>query len=380
MENQRKTFLSYTRANKDFAIRLAKELKSEGFPIWLDTLDIPPGARWDVEVEKALVDCDIFMVIITQASSTSENVLDEIGYAIDTGKRLLPVLLEKSNIPLRLRRFQYVDFTDKNFDDGVQSAKDLLRNLIAQPTVPRRDLPDEAGNQLARTEGVKQESSTLREVLRPENLEHEQKLEEQSTRDRTPAVPTKTRSNRMVLLGLGILAGIVIMLGTFNLLPNRPDVERTSTQFIVASQNAEFAPEILFSPTSRTLSVTSSPLAVATNPLVTSTVSKTIWTTKARNVALRAGPHINHPGVSKNYDKGTPMDVLGTHNGWYFVIAPDGAKGWLYEEWINIDLADLTNMPLITIIPTAPLNTRIPPDRESEPGPGPQETLSNPYP
>jgi SH3-like domain-containing protein len=184
----------------------------------------------------------------------------------------------------------------------------------------------------------------------------------------------------MRLLGIGILVVIVIVLGTFNLIPNRPDVERTSTQINVAPQNAEFAPEILFSPTSRTLSVTSSPLAVATNPLVTSTVSKTILTTKARNVALRAGPHINHPGVSKNYDKGTPMEVLGTHNGWYFVIAPDGAKGWLYEEWLNIDLADLTNIPLITIIPTAPLNTRIPPDRESEPGPGPQETLSNPYP
>jgi hypothetical protein len=151
MENQRKTFLSYSRANKDFAIRLAKELKSEGFPIWLDTLDIPPGARWDVEVEKALVDCDIFMVIITQASSTSENVLDEIGYAIDNDKRLLPVLLEKSNIPLRLRRFQYIDFTNKNFDDGVQSAKDLLRNLIAQPTVPRRDLPLAWGRWAAKT-------------------------------------------------------------------------------------------------------------------------------------------------------------------------------------------------------------------------------------
>ena len=54
MEKQRKTFLSYSRANKDFAIRLAKELKSEGFHVWLDQLDIPLGARWDVEVEKAL--------------------------------------------------------------------------------------------------------------------------------------------------------------------------------------------------------------------------------------------------------------------------------------------------------------------------------------
>ena len=136
-DKQRKTFLSYSRINKDFAIKLAKELKSEGFDIWLDQLDIPAGSRWDREVEKALRESEIFMIILTPASVDSENVLDEIGYAIDNTKRFLPVLLEKCDVPLRLRRFQYVDFTNKSFDDGVESAKDLLRNLIAQPTIPQ---------------------------------------------------------------------------------------------------------------------------------------------------------------------------------------------------------------------------------------------------
>src|SRR5688500_17112868 len=144
MEKQRRTFLSYSRANKEFALRLARELKSEGFPVWLDQLDIPLGARWDVEVEKALIECEIFMIIITKDSISSENVLDEIGYAIDSGKRFLPVLLEKCNIPLRLRRFQYVDFTNKSFDEGVETAKDLLRTLNTQSTVPRKGPADGA--------------------------------------------------------------------------------------------------------------------------------------------------------------------------------------------------------------------------------------------
>ena len=46
-ETRRKTFLSYSRIDKDFAVKLAKELKSEGFHFWLDQLDIPPGARWE---------------------------------------------------------------------------------------------------------------------------------------------------------------------------------------------------------------------------------------------------------------------------------------------------------------------------------------------
>ncbi|HET9909738.1 MAG TPA: TIR domain-containing protein [Anaerolineales bacterium] len=149
-ETQRKTFLSYSRVNKDFALKLAKELKSEGFDVWLDQLDIPPGARWDAEVEKALAESEIFMIIITPASAKSENVLDEIGYAIDSGKRILPVLLETATIPLRLRRFQYVDFTSKSFHEGIESAKELLRTLINQPTLLNGEVQAETQTQAER--------------------------------------------------------------------------------------------------------------------------------------------------------------------------------------------------------------------------------------
>jgi formylglycine-generating enzyme required for sulfatase activity len=139
MKTQRRTFISYSRSNKEFVVRLARELRAEGFPVWLDILDIPAGSRWDREVEKALKESDIFMIILTRASAESENVLDEIGYAIDHRKRIMPVLMEKCDIPLRLTRFQYVDFTNKNFDEGIDAAKDLLKSLSEQPTVPRKD-------------------------------------------------------------------------------------------------------------------------------------------------------------------------------------------------------------------------------------------------
>ena len=149
---QRKTFLSYSRVNTDFAKKLARELKAEGFDVWLDQLDIPLGARWDVELEKALAESEIFMIIMTPDSIASENVRDEIGYAIDTGKRFLPIMLETCNVPLRLRRFQYVDFSTKSFEDGVESAKRLLRGLIEQDTIPRGKTPDDAHSKNAQAE------------------------------------------------------------------------------------------------------------------------------------------------------------------------------------------------------------------------------------
>jgi hypothetical protein len=137
--NRGSVFISYSRVNKEFAARLAKDLRSAGYPIWFDLMDIPTGARWDDTVEKALRECSIFMIILTPASIASENVKDEIGYAIDHGKRILPVLLETCEVPLRLRRFQYVDFTAKSFEDGFTSARELLGGLVEQSSVVAAD-------------------------------------------------------------------------------------------------------------------------------------------------------------------------------------------------------------------------------------------------
>jgi hypothetical protein len=135
-DKQRRAFISYSRTNKDFAVKLTRGLRSAGYPVWFDQFDIPTGSRWDDEVEKALRDSSIFMIILTPASISSENVKDEIGYAIDHGKRILPVLLESCDVPLRLRRFQYVDFTGKSFEEGFESAKELLGELVDETSVP----------------------------------------------------------------------------------------------------------------------------------------------------------------------------------------------------------------------------------------------------
>ena len=142
-EKPRLTFISYSRTDKEFALTLAVELKQSGFNIWLDQLDIPTGAHWDDEIEKALDACQIFMVILTPESTSSDNVKDEISYAIDSGKRVLPVLLENAKLPLRLRRLQYVDFTNKSSEDGVNSAKELLRKLLSDSTQSKVTTPHE---------------------------------------------------------------------------------------------------------------------------------------------------------------------------------------------------------------------------------------------
>jgi len=130
------TFISYSRANSDFAVRLAKDLKAAGYDVWLDQLDIPTGARWDDELEKALRTCSTFLIILSPQSIESQNVKDEIGYAIDAGKHILPIMIKQCEVPFRLRRFQYVDFTREDHDEYPErfsETKALLSNTAELP-------------------------------------------------------------------------------------------------------------------------------------------------------------------------------------------------------------------------------------------------------
>lgn len=104
-------FISYARADRPFAKSLTAKLDSAGIQTWIDYRDIPPGANWDQAVEDALRDCNAMLLILTPRSVQSNNVHDEWHYFLDLDKPIYPVLREACEIPFRLRRRQYVDFT-----------------------------------------------------------------------------------------------------------------------------------------------------------------------------------------------------------------------------------------------------------------------------
>jgi hypothetical protein len=106
-----RTFVSYSRADSPFAVKLASDLRANGASVWIDQLDIAAGARWDDAIEEALRRSARVIVLLSPKAVASQNVLDEVSFAMDEGKTLVPVLVEPCTVPMRLRRLQYVDFT-----------------------------------------------------------------------------------------------------------------------------------------------------------------------------------------------------------------------------------------------------------------------------
>jgi len=118
-------FLSYARADAQFALRLADDLRAAGVDLWIDQRDIVPSQRWDRAVEAALRDCAGVVVVLSPRAAASENVLDELGFAIDRKKDVVPLLLEECEVPMRISRLQRVDFT-RDYAAALERCKSIL--------------------------------------------------------------------------------------------------------------------------------------------------------------------------------------------------------------------------------------------------------------
>lgn len=102
-------FLSYARADRAQATKLAGALEEAGLVVWWDTL-IEGGAAFARSIEAALESCDAVIVVWSGTSVTSDWVLDEAGKGRDL-RKLVPVSFDGTEPPLGFRQYQSVDLS-----------------------------------------------------------------------------------------------------------------------------------------------------------------------------------------------------------------------------------------------------------------------------
>ena len=143
--SEKTIFFSYSRDNSDFVLNLAKELREAGAKVWLDQLDIKPGTRWDKSIETALKESSTLLVVLSKSSVASHNVMDEVSYALEEGKTVVPVLLEDCEIPFRLRRLQFADFTTSHktgketLSKALNLGEEVKSKLVSETGTPAKE-------------------------------------------------------------------------------------------------------------------------------------------------------------------------------------------------------------------------------------------------
>jgi hypothetical protein len=163
-------FVSYSRVDSEFAMQLAEHLKAAGANVWLDQLDIEPGTPWDSAIEEALLKSTHMLVVLSTVSVTSDNVRDEVSYALSQQMKVIPVLYRECKVPFRLARLQHIDFRN-DYDIAFKALLKTLRveqQSAPSPVAPAASLEDNA----SLTEAAETQRRNEEDRLQAQRAEH----------------------------------------------------------------------------------------------------------------------------------------------------------------------------------------------------------------
>jgi hypothetical protein len=123
-------FISYSRKDRDFVLRLHEALAKANRDAWIDWHDIPLTADFLREIHVGIEGCDKFVFVITPDSISSPICQKEIGHAAANNKRLIPVFhrfVTATEVPGPLCGLNWIFFRDTdNFESTFASLIDAL--------------------------------------------------------------------------------------------------------------------------------------------------------------------------------------------------------------------------------------------------------------
>jgi len=120
-------FLSYAREDVDSARQLAEAVGRAGHDVWWDR-HIHGGSRFTTEIDRALKDADVVVVLWTDASVESAWVQDEAAEGRDN-ERLVPVSLNGCRPPLGFRQFHTIELGAWKGDGDPLQMDELLQAI-----------------------------------------------------------------------------------------------------------------------------------------------------------------------------------------------------------------------------------------------------------
>src|SRR5215510_8997725 len=89
-----KAFLSYSRADVEFAIGLCEELEARGIEVLRDVEDTLPGEEWWRRLQSLIAGADAIVFVLSWHSVESKVCRDEVAYGEELKKRIFPAVIK----------------------------------------------------------------------------------------------------------------------------------------------------------------------------------------------------------------------------------------------------------------------------------------------
>ena len=163
--SEQRAFISYASEDLEQAERLYDELRlAPGLSPWLDRVDLVGGSRWDAEIRHAIRGAAVFILLLSESSTTKRGFIQkecraalEVLEELPEGSAfLLPLRLEECEAHFEpFTKIQYIDM----FPDWERGIANLRRALLVHLGIPETKQVDRSPGPRSRPANA---ASTLR--------------------------------------------------------------------------------------------------------------------------------------------------------------------------------------------------------------------------
>ena len=129
-------FISHSVQDADLAKFVKEHLEQQKLSVFLAPTGLRPGEPWSPQIFAQLNASDWVFLVVSRTSLKSANVQQEIGGALTTGKKLVPIFwdITPSEAPTWITALQGVVIVDKTPEEVNAQVAHLARQLRSQKT------------------------------------------------------------------------------------------------------------------------------------------------------------------------------------------------------------------------------------------------------
>lgn len=127
-------FISYSTKNKNVADAIVADFEQHGIKCWYAPRDILPGEEWVTAITKALEKSKALVLVYTEESNNSRQVMNEIAVAFNAGLTIVPFKLTddqmSSELEYYLTRVHWLDAVSKPLKKNIAALREYIDVII----------------------------------------------------------------------------------------------------------------------------------------------------------------------------------------------------------------------------------------------------------
>lgn len=135
MESSFDVFVSHSHRDKHTADALVHVLEEQGLRCWIAPRDIMPGAQWSASIMSGLAECRALVLIFSEYSNDSQQVLQEVERAVSGGMPIIPFKIQDIDVDPALGFFlgtrHWLDAFDQRLEEHLKELGHAVKYLLA---------------------------------------------------------------------------------------------------------------------------------------------------------------------------------------------------------------------------------------------------------